>query len=67
MVRKLVKTGNSVALILSKDMRDHLGLDEHVSVEFVENEIRLRKPLSFEEAKERSLTRYESAYRKLAE
>jgi hypothetical protein len=67
MIRKLVKTGNSVALILSKDMREHLGVDDQVSIEFVENEIRLRKPMSFEEAKEHSLKRYEAAYRKLAE
>jgi hypothetical protein len=67
MVRKLVKTGNSVALILSKDMREHLGIDDRVSIEFVENEIRLRKPMSFEEAKEYSLSRYGAAYRKLAE
>jgi hypothetical protein len=67
MVRKLVKTGNSVALILSKDMREHLGVDDRVSIEFVENEIRLRKPMSFDQAKEHSLTRYDEAYRKLAE
>ncbi len=66
MVRKLVKTGNSVALILSKDMRDHLGVTDEVNVELVENEIRLRKPMSLEEAARRSDAKFADAYRKLA-
>lgn len=67
MTRRLVKTGNSVALIVTKDMRDHLGVDEQVDVQFEADRIILRKPLSFDEAKEFSLKRYEKAYRKLAE
>lgn len=67
MIRKLVKTGNSVALIFSKDMRDHLGVEGDVEVEYLEGEIRLRKPMSLEDAKEHSLRRYADAYRKLAE
>jgi hypothetical protein len=67
MIRKLVKTGNSVALILSKDMREHLGLGEEVNIEFLEGEIRLRKPMGIKEATEHSLKRYGNAYKKLAE
>jgi hypothetical protein len=67
MVRKLVKTGNSVALILSKDMREHFGVDDQVSIEYLEGEIRLRKPMSFQEAKEHTFSRFDGAYKKLAE
>lgn len=67
MIRKLVKTGNSVALILSKDMREHLGVGDEVSVELLEGEIRLRKPMTFQEAKEHTFNRYAEAYKKLAE
>src|SRR5579862_6237904 len=67
MIRKLVKTGNSVALILSKDMRDHLALGDEVEVEYLKGEIRLRKPMTVHEATEYSLKRYSKAYKKLAE
>jgi antitoxin component of MazEF toxin-antitoxin module len=67
MIRKLVKTGNSVALILSKDMREHLGLENEIDVELIAGEIRLRRPMSFEEAKNHTFTRYSDAYKKLAE
>jgi len=67
MIRKLVKTGNSVALILSKDMRDHLGIGDEVDVEYLEGEIRLRKPMTFEEAAGRSDEKFADAYRRLAQ
>ena len=66
MIRKLVKTGNSVALILSKDMREHLGVDDQVDVVYAEGEIRLRKPMTLEEASARSDAKFADAYRELA-
>ena len=67
MVRKLVKTGNSSALILSKDMKEHLGVTDAVDVQYVDGELRIRRPLTVEEATEYSLKRYAKAYKKLAE
>jgi hypothetical protein len=66
MVRKLVKTGNSVAVILSKDIRDHLGIGEYVDMQIVEGEVRLRKPLTVDEAAARSDEKFSEAYRNLA-
>ncbi|MFI5385639.1 MAG: hypothetical protein ACHQ50_05900 [Fimbriimonadales bacterium] len=66
MIRKLVKTGNSVALILSKDMRDHLGVEDEVDVQLVAGEIHLRKPLTLKEAAARSDAKFADAYRELA-
>jgi len=63
MIRKLVKTGNSVALILSKEMREHLGVDDEVSVEYFKGEIRLRKPITVREASARSDKKFAEAYR----
>lgn len=67
MVRKLVKTGNSVALILSKDMRDHLGITDEVDIQLVSGEIHLRRPITVQEAAARSDEKFADAYRKLAE
>ena len=70
MTRQLTKSGNSVALILSKDMRDHLGLkDNHIEVIFENRSITLRAPnnkLSVAEAVQKSLEKYDHAYRDLA-
>ena len=66
MTRKLVKTGNSSALILTKDMRDHLGIDEAVDVQFKEGQIILRRPLSFEEASKKTHERFPKTYDKLS-
>jgi hypothetical protein len=44
MIRSLIQTGNSKALILTKDMRDHLGIDEEVAIEFRRSAIILRHP-----------------------
>ena len=44
MIRSLIQTGNSKALILTKDMRDHLGLGEEVGIEFRRSAIILRHP-----------------------
>lgn len=44
MLRNLIQTGNSKALILTKDMRDHLGIEDEVEVEFRRGSIVLRHP-----------------------
>lgn len=67
MTKKLIKTGNSEALILDKTMKDHLGVNGSVDVFMREGEIILRKPLSIEEAAERTVARYGKALKRLAE
>ena len=70
MTRQLTKSGNSIALILSKDMRDHLGLkDNEIEVIFEQSSITLRAPskkLTVAEAVEKTLEKYDQAYRDLA-
>jgi hypothetical protein len=49
-VRKnLIQTGNSKALIMSKDMREHLGITDTVEVQFRKNTIVLKHPDSPDE------------------
>lgn len=67
MTRKLVKNGNSYSLTITKEMKEHLGVRETVSVTYSEGEIILRRPSPFDLAKEESLKRFDPAYRKLAE
>ncbi|MEA2553301.1 MAG: hypothetical protein QOJ65_1477 [Fimbriimonadaceae bacterium] len=66
MRRPLVKTGNSVALILSRDMREHLGVSDAVDVQFADGQIILRRPISIEEASDRSDKKFSKAYKRLA-
>ena len=70
MIRTTVKSGNSIALILSKDMRDHLGLtDNQIEVIFEARSITLRAPskgLTVNEAVQKTLLKYDQAYRNLA-
>jgi len=66
MTRKLVKTGNSSALILTKDMREHLGVNDTVEVQFKEGEIILKKPLTFEQAAKKTQERYPKTYERLS-
>lgn len=70
MKRPLVKTGNSTALILTSDMKEHLGVTDVVDVQMEEGKIVLRKPegtgMDFEEAKAASHERYSEAYKELA-
>jgi len=70
MIRQTVKSGNSTALILSKDMRDHLGLqDNQIEVIFEKDSLVLRKPQrgqNFEDALRSTLEEYDSAFRNLA-
>ena len=49
MIKSLIQTGNSKALIISKDMREHLGVTNTVEVEFRKNTIVLRNPEHEEE------------------
>jgi antitoxin component of MazEF toxin-antitoxin module len=52
MIRTLTKTGNSMALRLTKEMREHLGVTDKVDVQYIEGAIVLRRPpMRFEEAK----------------
>jgi len=67
MTRKLVATGNSLALTLDKTMRDHLGITTIVEVQLREGEIVLRKPMTIQEAAENTKQRYGRALKKLAE
>lgn len=70
MIRQIVKNGNSMSLVLSKDMRDHLGLtDNQIEVIFERDSLVLRAPkknMSVEEATEATLKKYDSAFRNLA-
>ena len=67
MTRKLTTTGNSVAFVLTRDLRDHLGITDAVDVVLKEGEIVLRKPMSVEDASRLSGRKYRNAYRKLSE
>ena len=70
MTRQLTKSGNSIALVLSKDMRDHLGLkDNEIEVIFERNTIILRAPKrgqSFEEAADATFEQFSTALQNLA-
>lgn len=70
MIRQTVKSGNSTALILSKDMRDHLGLtDNQIEVTFERGCIVLRNPQAdpnVESAVRETLAKYDKAFRNLA-
>lgn len=52
MTRKLVKTGNSSALIVDKTMKEHLGIIDEVEVAYEMGRIVLRKPMTVREAPE---------------
>ncbi len=67
MIRMLTKTGNSMALRLTKEMREHLGVTDRVDVQYVEGAIVLRRPpLSFDQAKSGALDRLESVIKRQA-
>lgn len=60
MIRTLTKTGNSMALRLSKEMREHLGVTDKVDVQYVEGAIILRRPpIGFDKAKGSAIERLE--------
>jgi len=66
MQRKLTKVGNSQALILTRDLKDHLGITDTVDVQIKEGEIVLRKPVSFDEARTKTQQRYRDAHEELS-
>jgi antitoxin component of MazEF toxin-antitoxin module len=66
MTRKLVKTGNSTALIVDKTMKEHLDVTDEVEVSYEKGRIVLRKPMTIEEAAERTIERYGNALKNLA-
>lgn len=66
MTCKLVQTGDSVSLVLTRDMKEHLGVTDTVDVQMEDGRIILRKPMTFEEAKAASHDRYGKAYEELA-
>ncbi len=67
MTRKLVKTGNSDALIITKEMKEMLGIESEIDVVYDRDRIVLQKPLTVREASAISDQMYGDAYRKLAE
>ncbi|MEO7454224.1 MAG: hypothetical protein ABIV13_05610 [Fimbriimonadales bacterium] len=67
MTRKLVKTGNSNALIVDKTMKEHLGITDAIEVIYEKDRIVLRRPMSVREAAERTIERYDKVLKKLAE
>lgn len=70
MTKTLYKTGNSLTITISKEMREHLGLtSDKVEVEFVPQGILLKKEsagLSFSEAKEQAFREFHQALTNLA-
>ena len=66
MNRKLVKNGNSSTLVITRDMKEHLGVDDAIEVEFVNGGIMLRRPVDWEEANRLTDERYGEAYEELA-
>ena len=46
MTRKLVKTGNSIALVVDKTMKEHLGVTDEVEVIYAQDRIVLKRPMT---------------------
>jgi antitoxin component of MazEF toxin-antitoxin module len=73
MIRRLIKTGNSDALTLSRDMKLHLGLtNNEVEVVYVEDGILIKKkpgqrPRTIDEAADRTEARFSEAIKRLAQ
>lgn len=67
MTRKLIKTGNSSALVVDKTMKEHLGISDSVDLVFEKDRVILRRPMTIQEASERTLKRYGKALKRLAE
>ncbi len=49
MKRNLVQTGNSKALIITREMREHLGIADEVDIQFRRNSIVIRNPNATDE------------------
>lgn len=67
MTKKLTKSGNSKVLTMNKTMLDHLGVEDHVEVEFEKGRIVLKAPMTVEQASRLSGKRFKAAYKKLSE
>lgn len=67
MTKKLVRTGNSDALIITKEMKEMLGVEDEIDVVYDRDKVILRKPLTVREASALSDKMYSKAYKKLAE
>lgn len=70
MIKSLVKNGNSLALVINKDMLSHMGV-EGSEVEILETPrgYVIQRPLnrlSFDEALDRTLNKYHEALTELA-
>lgn len=67
MNRRLTKTGNSHTLVITREMKEHLGLEEpQIDVQYIEGAIVLRKPSTFEDALSATFAQYDTALRNLA-
>lgn len=66
MTRKLIKTGNSDALVITKEMKEHLGVRETVAVYYERGRIILERPKTIEDAEKLADDLYEEAFRNLA-
>lgn len=72
MKRKLTRTGNSLTLVVTREMREHLGMGSSVreiEVTYRTGEIVLRAPerrMSFEEAVGGNFEQFDAALRNLA-
>ena len=63
MTRKLVKTGNSIALVVDKTMKEHLGVTDEVEVIYEKDRIVLKRPMTVREPSDHSGKKYRAAYR----
>ena len=66
MKRKLGKNGNSSTLVITRDMKNHLGVEEAIDVEFVNGAIILRRPLDWEEINRLIDEQFAEAFEELA-
>lgn len=66
MTRKLIKTGNSDALVITKEMKEHLGVRESIAVYYEKGKIILERPTTFEEAQARTDEKFADVYEELA-
>lgn len=70
MTKKLIKTGNSKGLIISKEMMDHMGISgDTIQVEYCSNgkiELSGSSQVSFEQAKFETLIEFKQALENLA-
>ena len=75
MTRTLQKIGNSRGLVMTRTMRDHLGVTDSIEVTMEEGRIILTPPKTksprtrqnFERAMESTFAQYEPAMRRLAD